>query len=872
MPRLALGEGDRNRALPRARARAAAQRDRAARGAVEATDQHQRLDIVEIGQASARGQQLAHAERRVDRKLEIGEHRRIDAPHETVDDGVGVLGERDDLRDAAAGARHIVKQEAIDRSADPEAEHTRCARVVVHGLDHRLVVPDVAVGEEEDEARARVGVLEARGARDEHALAVLRGPRALEQHREALRVLGQDHGDLGEHAPPCSIGCGAGVDPPARAVDRHRAGGHGDREAAAIGGQREKLRRLDAAAPRLYERRVDRGHHLGAAAAGRTRDELVGRRDVLRGRGLRLGPQHRGVACEGDDVEGVVRAHARDRLARKLLRLLDREAVHRSRHIEHEHELARSDLGGCDARGRLEHEREETALRVGVARVRGVREERRLDGAAAGVPTQHEVAVRNRLLVDERDHALRGRIAVDAHLVLHALDRAERRAARVDRDLHRDVVARARLGTRRHRRDLVGVGNLVGRIRESRSARRALRGGGHEEEASVDLADRRGRREDAALGAAVGVLREERNAVGVREHRVDRGVVGGAHGNRLAQHALEARAGDRGAGFGLDARGAAQHEAFAHGPAVGKLRQRRARERALARDVARPDDHRERVLRDAVLALDQFDGGDAHPDRGARLDVRDRLREDVRTLLLEQARDDAGLARLLVDRLRDRAFLDLALDDLLARRALHDHRHAVDRRAVREREGVDGLDRARERIGVGLLDDGARERPGDLDRHIGAAKRTHAERIAIAVDGLERAAFGDLHDSGVCDRRALAGADEDRHDERGRDDEQRRRGDAGEPDARDHLDEPGARAATRGFLRCGALEDRVARGARSGRVLVVPRAQQRIEPIPARDPRRLVVLAIVVARIRHDCMSSRVNRAAIRFRASATRR
>src|SRR5262249_38953871 len=85
-----------------------------------------------------------------------------------------------------------------------------------------------------------------------------------------------------------------------------------------------------------------------------------------------------------------------------------------------------------------------------------------------------------------------------------------------------------------------------------------------------------------------------------------------------------------------------------------------------ARDVAWAHDHREpqtelpRVVSDGLLILD------LDADRGAGSDVGDRRGEDVRPLLLDEARTPALLLGLLVLRLRGGALLDDAFDQPVA--------------------------------------------------------------------------------------------------------------------------------------------------------------------------------------------------------------
>ena len=97
------------------------------------------------------------------------------------------------------------------------------------------------------------------------------------------------------------------------------------------------------------------------------------------------------------------------------------------------------------------------------------------------------------------------------------------------------------------------------------------------------------------------------------------------------------------------------------------------------RNEARSDDRRDDQLEGAiaigegldVLALVELDRRPGHQ-------VRQRLGEDVGPLLVEQARQLAGVARRLVAPTRVLAALDVGLDDPIA--GLHGHRiHAAPR-------------------------------------------------------------------------------------------------------------------------------------------------------------------------------------------------
>ncbi len=95
------------------------------------------------------------------------------------------------------------------------------------------------------------------------------------------------------------------------------------------------------------------------------------------------------------------------------------------------------------------------------------------------------------------------------------------------------------------------------------------------------------------------------------------------------------------------------------------------------------------------------------------------VREDVRPLLLDEARLLAVGLRLLVDALGLDALLDLADDDAIA----DDHLQRVDRRLRGQREDVDRFDPAIRRIVEPLRQAGACRRAGDGDLVVGAEPR-----------------------------------------------------------------------------------------------------------------------------------------------------
>ena len=112
--------------------------------------------------------------------------------------------------------------------------------------------------------------------------------------------------------------------------------------------------------------------------------------------------------------------------------------------------------------------------------------------------------------------------------------------------------------------------------------------------------------------------------------------------------------------------------------------------------------------------------------------------------MFEQTRHIARVARIFIDRSRKLAFFHFAFDNFLAARALHNHGHAINRRAIRQRKGVDRFDRAWVRIRIDLLNDGAREWPSDLDGNISVLQWAWTHDRAISIKRNEFAAFSNL--------------------------------------------------------------------------------------------------------------------------------
>src|SRR5262245_15294101 len=76
-----------------------------------------------------------------------------------------------------------------------------------------------------------------------------------------------------------------------------------------------------------------------------------------------LRKQNMRVAGESDQVECIVGIKVIERELHGLFGFFNRETLHRTRSVEHEDQLFRRDIGGGYTLRRLQHQREETALR-----------------------------------------------------------------------------------------------------------------------------------------------------------------------------------------------------------------------------------------------------------------------------------------------------------------------------------------------------------------------------------------------------------------------------------------------------------------------------------------------------------------------------
>jgi len=186
----------------------------------------------------------------------------------------------------------------------------------------------------------------------------------------------------------------------------------------------------------------------------------------------------------------------------------------------------------------------------------------------------------------------------------------------------------------------------------------------------------------------------------------------------------------------------------------------------LSRDVARADHHGKDEFVRARFIAQGFDVADGDGDLFAGEDVRDRLRENVRTLLIEQGGDVAGVPGVLVDGARFFAALDHAAHSAVA----YLDGHVVDSSILRERESVDGFDVLGGRVGENLRDGDAGEKAADAGAHVGVLERAGAQDFAVLADdakGAGRGAGGFSRRCGENSRlRAGDGENKNRHENR----------------------------------------------------------------------------------------------------------
>ena len=301
---------DAHATFPRAGRSSTTHDDFARRRAIEAAHQHDRFRIEEIGQVIATWKYIVDTKRWIDREFNVGQHRRIDATHQAINHGIRIVRERDDFAHATSRTRHFFEQEAVDAVADTETEDARRTRVVAHRLHNRLVISDVAIGQEEDESCARVGIFKSRALRNEDTISIACFPCAINKQCFTLRA--RWNRNLDNRANRAAF---TRVHRPTVRNTREFACIHNHANRATIRRKIKQLRGLHAAATFLDERRVDRGHHLGSARAIRAINKHIRRALVLFGCRLWFRPKHARRASKRHHVERVVCAHASDRFA-----------------------------------------------------------------------------------------------------------------------------------------------------------------------------------------------------------------------------------------------------------------------------------------------------------------------------------------------------------------------------------------------------------------------------------------------------------------------------------------------------------------------------------------------------------------------------
>ena len=147
------------------------------------------------------------------------------------------------------------------------------------------------------------------------------------------------------------------------------------------------------------ERLPKRRQHLGAAVRVKTTDVPVGRREILRCRGLCAWKDGVRGVVEADHVEGVAGSQALQRQLQRGLRLIDGDPVHRPGVVDHEDHLARQ--AKPLERGRSRRRHHEDGERLGVLPLGEERRDRRRFGGE--FPHQLEVAVRGHGALRELD-------------------------------------------------------------------------------------------------------------------------------------------------------------------------------------------------------------------------------------------------------------------------------------------------------------------------------------------------------------------------------------------------------------------------------------------------------------------------------------
>ena len=490
-----------------------------------------------------------------------------------------------------------------------------------------------------------------------------------------------------------------------------------------------------------------------------------------------------------------------------------------------------------------------------------MREDALRDRVVLQAPTKHEVSIGDLPTLRERDGETAGSIPGLDDLMQRSLDRSDRDATGVDLDVDLDVVSGSHGRSHRHRSDAVRVRNLIGRLGESATGldgpghvpgepppidlSEAL-----VRSIAVVIENERFGNVTGTRVRGLDVVRRRkifRHSVRMDHQRSDPGRVRtpdpGRRGQRLKEAigrpVLSARQAFGGRGDsgsrrfirrrptllkpnaspvfeglsvetsvralevlipelrgreGKDPRRTSKHEALAWDDPFGKPGRRR---RGHAGNVPGSDHRRKLKGIGSITSDEHLHVTDLDLHGRPRLDVRDRLREDVGTLLFQQTRDVPRILRLLVDLAGEIAFLDLTDDHaFIAIGGDHGHHHAIHRGPMRNRKRIDRFDGHVVRITEGLSERDPDHGAADIRLDIGALKRARADHFAIRGEGIEPSTFRNLDDLREGDvGRGL----EHEHRKHPDDDEERRRRESASGKERPTADRSPYRATTVGL-------------------------------------------------------------------------
>ncbi len=224
-------------------------------------------------------------------------------------------------------------------------------------------------------------------------------------------------------------------------------------------GQEHDLANHVAVNELVGQRGTHRRHHLGAAARLQRTDEgarLIDMRGIRPRRGRK---QHVHGVIETDHVEAVIRLEAAEGIEQARLGLNDGGAAHRSRIIDHEHDLARQRLLSCLLGAGRRDEGEQV---IGIADMLAEQADR-WRRARGRLPGQLEVTIGGDSAISERDDTRRVVGTLDLDVMVVAPDLAEREAGlQAHRDAGR-VDRRIPGGVQDCRGDAIAVGHGIGR-------------------------------------------------------------------------------------------------------------------------------------------------------------------------------------------------------------------------------------------------------------------------------------------------------------------------------------------------------------------------------------------------------------------------